>query len=94
MSRRTQEEFSNKTQRAKTLYQLLLNDEVISIMFTGLVADRIWVADHYKAYHLEELSAGHLMNIIDKYKRNKEIIPEPLLDEVERRLENSSVPTH
>ena len=92
MSKRTQEEFNTKTQRAKTLYSLLRNEDVISITFTGLVADRIWVADKYKAYHLEDLGNTHLSNIVYKYRRNKEKVPEAILEEVENRLENSSGP--
>ena len=87
MSKRTQEEFNTKTQKAKALFSLLREHEIISFGFTGLVADRIWVADKYKAYHLEDLGNMHFSNIIEKYRRNKEIIPDCLLEQLEYRIE-------
>lgn len=88
MSKRTQEEYRTKTQKAKALYENLRKEDIISVMHTGLVADRIWVADKRKAYRLEELGQQHLSNIFSKYKYNGEPIPGPILDEIERRLDS------
>ena len=87
MSKRTQEEFDTKTQKAKALFSLLREHEIISFGFTGLVADRIWVAGKYKAYHLEDLGISHLSNIIDKYVMGKEPVPQVLWDENSRRID-------
>lgn len=87
MSKRSQEEYATKTQAAKGLYRLLRKEEIISIMFTGLVADTIWVSDHEKAYRLEDLGRFHLSNIVAKYQRDGEKLPKAISKEVERRLE-------
>lgn len=74
-----------KTMRARKLYMVLRKFDIISIEFTGLAGDALWVSHGRKAYRLKDLGDTHLANIIDVYIRNEEGIPGAIGDELARR---------
>lgn len=87
MSKSTHEEYVTTSQRAKALYSSLREQEIMSVMFTGLVADRIWVDSHNKAYYISSLSGPYLSNIVESYRSRGEVLPKAISEEVTDRLE-------
>lgn len=75
------------TRKARDLYEYLRQEELVSLMFEGLMGDAVWISSGRRAYRLRDLSDGHLGNIHIKYLKNKEEVPEAIKREVERRKE-------
>lgn len=76
-----------ETQEAKSLYRMLRDDDLVDIMFEGLMGDAVWISSGDRAYRLKDLSNGHLSNIVTKYQRRGEEIPDCILFEVGIRKE-------
>jgi len=74
-----------KTQLAKQLYRSLRENNSIDIMFTGLWGN-IWVSDHNKAYRVRDLGFHHLSNIVTKYRKRGQQVPQMIWDEYDKKL--------
>lgn len=73
------------TQEAKEFRDMLVREGIVSIFFEGLMGDSVWMSSNRRAYRLKDLSDGHLSNIILKYYKNEEEVPQCLIDERDRR---------
>lgn len=80
------------TQRARELYLGLRRDGLVSLTFTGLMGDAVWITKDRKAYRLHELSYLHLWQIVTKYTEmyrltngESDKVPEPVKREFLRR---------
>ena len=74
-----------KTREARDLRDMLVHGNLVSIFYEGLMGDMVWISSNRRAYRLKDLGEGHLQNIIQKFRKNGEEVPKPILEEDERR---------
>lgn len=75
----------SKTSDARDLRNELVKKGYVSIFFSGLMGDSLWITRQRRAYRLTGLPDGHLSNIILKYISRGEEVPGCITSEKERR---------
>lgn len=75
------------TQKAKRLFESLVEAKLIEPDFIGLYGNETWVSRGNRAYNIRDLSDEHLSNIVLKYMKKEQGVPQQFLMEQVRRLE-------